>query len=327
VNLITGATGHLGNVLARELVERGERVRALMLPSDSHCPLDHVDVKCIEGDVLDPDSLAAAMTGVDTVYHLAGIISILPGADALMRRVNVEGVRNVATAALEAGVERLVHVSSVHAFQRMPQGTLVDETIPLAAEHAAGTYDQTKAQGTLAILEAVQNGLDAVVACPSAIIGPYDFRGSLLGSTLVQYARRRLHFLVPGAYDFVDVRDVAHGLTLARDRGQSGEIYILSGTYATLQEVKASVQRAANVCSSHLVLPWRIAKGAAAVAQRVYKMANIKPQFTLYALRTLEENAYFSNRKARQALGFEPRPLVETLRDMLTWQQQAPALA
>ena len=326
MNLITGATGHLGNVLARELVARGERVRALMLPNDTHCPLDHVDVECVEGDVLDPGSLGRAMEGVDTVFHLAGIISILPGADTLMRRVNVEGVRNVASEALDAGVQRLVHVSSVHAFQRMPHGTLVDEHIPLAAEHAAGTYDQTKAQGTLAIMESVKKGLNAVVACPSAIIGPYDFRGSLLGSTLVQYARKRLHFLVPGAYDFVDVRDVAHGLTLARDRGNPGEIYILSGTHATLQEVKAAIQRAANVCSGHLVLPWQIAKGAAAIAQRIYKMANIKPQFTLYALRTLEENALFSNRKARQDLGFEPRPLIETLRDMLTWQQQAPAM-
>ena len=321
MNLITGATGHLGNVLARELVSRGERVRALLLPNDIHCPLDGLDVECVEGDVLDPESLENAMEHVDTVYHLAGIISILPGANTVMQRVNVEGVRNVATAALNAGVQRFIHVSSVHAFQRMPEGTIVDETAPLAVENAAGTYDMTKAQGTQAVLESFRQGLNAVIACPSAIIGPYDFRGSLLGSTLFRFAKQRFQFLVPGAYDFVDVRDVAHGLTLARDNGRAGEIYILSGTYATLQEAKATVQRAANVCSGHLVLPWRIATACAGAAQHIYRLAHLKPQFTPYALRTLRENARFSSEKARRELGFQTRPLLETTRDLLTWRQ------
>lgn len=321
INLITGATGHLGNVLARELVSQGDRVRALLLPNDIHCPLDGLDVECVEGDVLDPESLESAMDGVNTVYHLAGIISILPGANTLMQRVNVEGVRNVATAALHAGVQRFVHVSSVHAFQRMPEGTIVDETVPLAVENAAGTYDMTKAQGTLAVLESFGRGLNAVIACPSAIIGPYDFRGSLLGSTLIRFAKQRFQFLIPGAYDFVDVRDVAHGLILARDKGHAGEIYILSGTYATLQEAKAVVQRAANVCSGHLVLPWRVATACAGAAQHIYRLAHIKPQFTPYALRTLHENARFSSEKARRELGFQTRSLLETARDLLTWRQ------
>ena len=115
---------------------------------------------------------SSAILGV--VYHLAGVISILPGDEEKMRRVNVDGVRNVARAALGAGVGRLVHASSVHAFRRLPHGVTVDESVPFAPDSPAGAYDRTKAEGTLAVLDEVEQGLDAVIACPSGIIGPYD---------------------------------------------------------------------------------------------------------------------------------------------------------
>lgn len=320
--LVTGATGHVGNVLVRQLLLAGESVRTMVLPGDDCMALEGLAVERVGGNVLDPPSLDRAMEGVDTVYHLAGIISIVPGAEALMRRVNVEGVRNVAAAAQKAGVRRLVHVSSIHAFQRMPEGTVVNETAPLATANAAGTYDQTKALGTVAVLEACQEGLDAVVACPTAIIGPYDYRGSLLGQALLNFARRKLHILVPGAYDFVDVRDVAHGLQQACLHGRCGEVYILSGTYATLVEAKTLVQETAQVRSHHLMLPWRMAMGFAAMMQHVYRWVRTTPRFTPYSLSTLRENALFSSAKAREELGFEPRPLGETIRDLLTWRRQ-----
>ncbi len=319
--LVTGATGHLGNVLVRNLVAGGARVRALLLPDD-RCPaLQSLDVEPIRGSVLDPDSLDTAMEGVDTVYHLAAIISIIPGAAAMMHRVNVEGVGNVAAAALRSGVDRLVHVGSVHAFERMPQGTVVDETTPLALNSAEGTYDETKAQGVAAILEAGRQGLDAVVVCPSAIIGPYDFRGSLLGKALANFARHRVHLLVPGAYDFVDVRDVAEGLVAAHDRGRTGEIYILSGHHATLAEAKTVVQEAAGLHTQHIVMPWRLAMDFARVMQQVYRLTRTTPQFTLYSLQTLASNALFSSAKAVQELGYHTRSLLETAGDMLAWRR------
>ena len=317
--LVTGATGHVGNVLARRLLADGKRVRALVLPGDQGAALEGLDVEHYRGSVLDPDSLDGAMEGIDTVYHLAGIISIVPGAESLMQRVNVEGVRNVASAALRQGIKRLVHVSSIHAFQRMPEGVVINETTPLAVESAEGTYDQTKAQGTQAILDAVQRGLNAVIACPTAIIGPYDFRGSLLGNALVNFAKRKLHLLVPGAYDFVDVRDIVNGLILAHDRGRLGEIYILSGTYATLAQAREAVQSVAGVHSGQITLPWRLALAFAAGMQHVYRLARTTPQFTPYSLRTLAGNAHFSSDKAQQELGFSARPLTDTLRDMLAW--------
>ena len=104
MNLVTGATGHLGNVLVRELVEKGKRVRALVLPNETTAPIDELEVEKVVGDVLEPESLKAAMDGVENVYHLAGIVSIMPGQDDLMHKVNLEGARNVALAALDSGV-------------------------------------------------------------------------------------------------------------------------------------------------------------------------------------------------------------------------------
>ncbi len=323
MNLVTGATGHVGNVLVRQLLARGERVRAMVLPSDDLTSLAGLDVEVVEGNVLDPESLDRAMKGVDAVYHLAGIISIAPGDEELMWRVNVEGVRNVAAAAMRARVDRVVHVSSVHAFKRMPDGVVVDERIPLALDNPAGTYDHTKALGTLAMLEAAKLGLNVSVVCPTAIIGPYDYRGSLLGTALLGFARRGLHWLVPGAYDFVDVRDIANGLILTKEKGQSGEIYILAGTYATLPQVEGMVQRVAGVRAPRVILPWNLAMAAARVMQHLYRTLRARPQFTPYSLRTLRENARFSGAKAQRELGYQRRPLLQTLRDLITWRRGA----
>jgi dihydroflavonol-4-reductase len=321
MNLVTGATGHVGNVLVRKLASEGAPVRAMVLSRDDCTALHGLHVERVEGNVLDPESLDRAMVGVDTVYHLAGIISIVPGTEALMRRVNVEGVRNVAAAAQRAGVQRMVHVSSIHAFTRLPGGDVVDETTPLALANAAGSYDQTKAEGTLALREAIQQGLDAVIVHPTAIVGPHDYLGSELGKAILGFAHRHLQLLVHGAYDFVDVRDIVNGLVLARDHGRRGEAYILSGTYTTIPHLNALVQQVAGIHSSRLVLPDCIAMVFARLMQHVYTLTATTPQFTPYSLRTLYDNARFSSAKAREELGYRTRPLPDTIRDILAWRR------
>jgi len=131
--LVTGATGHIGNVLVRELVARGEEVRALVLPGESCDSLKGLPIEMVVGNILDPETLDRWMRGVKLVYHLAGVISIVPGKEELMYRVNVEGARNVARAALKAKA-RMVHTASVHALRREPHGVTMDERTPLALE-------------------------------------------------------------------------------------------------------------------------------------------------------------------------------------------------
>lgn len=317
--LVTGASGHVGNVLVRELIARRQKVRALVLPGETCVSLEGLPIERVEGNVLDPASLQRAMQGVEIVYHLAGIISIVPGAEALMRRVNVEGVRNVARAALHAGVRRMVHVSSIHAFKRLPLGRTIDENTPLAPDSPAGAYDRTKAEGTLTLLEVVKEGLDAVIVCPTGVIGPYDFLQSEMGQTILGFARKKPHMLVDGAYDFVDVRDVAHGLILACEKGRRGEIYILSGSRVHLAQIRAIVQEIVGIQSELLILPRGLAKAAAALMNHIYRWTKTTPSFTTYALQTVSDNSCFSCQKARRELGYRPRPLHTTIADTLEW--------
>ncbi|MBN1872636.1 MAG: NAD-dependent epimerase/dehydratase family protein [Anaerolineae bacterium] len=319
--LVTGATGHVGNVLVRKLVERGEHVRAMVLPGDNCISLEGLDVEYVEGNVLYPETLDRAMAGVDTVFHLVGIISIVPGAEVLMRKVNVEGVRNTAQAALRARVQRMVHVSSVHAFRREPHGVTMDERTPFEVEHPAGSYDRTKAEGTLALLDVVKQGLNAVVACPTGIIGPHDYLGSEMGQTIVKFARRKLHLLVKGAYDFVDVRDVANGLLLAAEKGRVGETYILSGTHVQITRLRDLVQELANVRSAKVILPFKLALAFAGLMQHVYRWTHTIPQYTPYSLHTIYDNAIFSCAKAQAELGYRVRSLRETVTDTLVWRK------
>lgn len=323
MNLVTGATGHVGNVLVRRLLARGDRVRALVLPNETLNPIEDLDVEQVQGDVLNPDSLTTAMADVDVVYHVAGIVTILPGAEALMRRVNVEGPRNVAEAALKAGVRRMVHVSSIHALKRGDHQTTIDEARPLALKNAAGVYDQSKAQGTRAVLDAVKQGLDAVVAYPTGVLGPYDYRHSAMGKAVLNFAREQLHMLVRGAFDFVDVRDVADGLILAGERGRRGEGYILSGTHLSIPALKTAVQDAAGVASGHIVMPWWLAMTFARLMQHIYRITHTTPVFTPYSLRTLQDGAQCARTKAERELGYAIHPIHETLHDTLTWWRTA----
>jgi dihydroflavonol-4-reductase len=319
VNFVTGATGHIGNVLVRKLLERGEKVRALILPGENRQPLAGMEIEEVEGDILDLDALRRAMSDVQRVYHLAGVISIMPGKNMIVRRVNVQGTRNVIRAAREAGVERLVYTSSIHALFRAPHGVLIDETIPFDPEHAISAYDQSKAEASLLVQDAACMGLDAVIACPTGVIGPYDFRGSEMGHLILDAMRTRTQFLINGAYDFVDVRDVADGLILAGDKGRSGESYILSGERLSLGGLLDLMQRVTGLRYLRLPVPMDLARFAAIFAPLYYRLAKAKPRLTPYALATVTSNSVISNAKARQELGYAPRSLSESIRDTVQW--------
>jgi dihydroflavonol-4-reductase len=319
--LVTGAAGHIGNVLVRELLSEDRQVRALILPGEDISSLDGLDIDFKEGNVLDPLSLDQAMEGVDIVFHLAGVISIMPGHNEWMRKVNVDGTKNVLHAAKKAGVTRLVFTSSIHAFSRNWKGK-IDESVPFDPDNPAGGYDRTKAAASLAVLDAVKDGLDAVIVCPTGVIGPHDYRGSEMGDLLMDWLQKKLHFLVKGAYDFVDVRDIARGHILACDRGQTGEVYILSGWQIKVLELKKLVQDALGQRIVAVTVPMWMAKIGAKIMPLYYRLTKKTPKFTDYSLETLEGNSNVSCGKAKRELGYNPRDLTTTIKDTIRWLVQ-----
>jgi len=317
--LVTGATGHIGNVLIRKLLEQGEKVRALVWRGEEPTPIKDLDVEQVEGDVLDPASLESAMRGVESVYHLAGIISIMPGRNPLVWKVNVEGTRNVLDAARRAGVRRLVYTSSIHAIARAPHGVTMDESLGFDQNNPYGEYDRSKAAASLEVQKAATAGLDAVIVCPTGVIGPYDFRGSEMGEVIRSASEARTMFYVEGAYDFVDVRDVADGLIAAHAHGRQGESYILSGQKLSVRYVLETVREVTGKAFASFKMPFSLAEFAAKFTPYYYRWTKTKPRFTPYSLEVLQSNSNISHAKAARELGYQSRPAIETIADTVRW--------
>jgi dihydroflavonol-4-reductase len=319
MDVVTGATGHIGNVLVRELLSRGKSVRVLVLEDEDQTPLNGLDVEITKGDVRQLDSLNKAFTGADKVYHLAGMISILPGKKSILNQVNVIGTQNVITACLSTGINRLVYVSSIHAIQEPPHGTCINESFPYNPETVLGDYARSKAEATCAVLKSVDNGLDAVVVCPTGVIGPRDYRVSEMGQLIVNFMNKRLKASVNGAYDFVDVRDVARGIILAGEKGKTGESYILSGEQITVPQLLALLATLTGIKSPSIIIPSWLARLAGQLATPFYRLMKTKPLFTAYSIDVLNSNSLVNSEKARRVLGYYARPIRESITDAVSW--------
>jgi dihydroflavonol-4-reductase len=317
--LVTGATGHLGNVLVRELCSKGEKVRVFILPNENCVSLSGSCTEIVEGNILDESSLNQAMQGVDVVFHLAALVSIIPGQEHLLRKINVEGTKNVIHAATKAGVKRLVYTSSIHALARPDLGVTISEKLPFDTHNPAGAYDRTKAEASIAVLEAVNNGLDAVIVCPTGVIGPHDYRRSEMGELILDWMGRKANLIIEGFFDFVDVRDVALGHILASQQGKRGETYILGGYRVQIQKMCQQVKDLAGIKSPIIKIPHNLALFLTHFTQGYYQLTKTRPKFTRYAIETLVSNSQISIEKARNDLGYTPRPLLSTLRDTVLW--------
>lgn len=322
MNLVTGATGHIGNVLVRTLLARGESVRALLMPGEDPTPIEDLPVERIEADVLDYGAVRKAFERVRVAYHLAGLVSIMPGSHHMLRAVNVLGTRNVVQAAQSSGVEKLVYTSSIHALRRVTNGVTIDEAIPFDPDQAISAYDQSKAQASLEVLQAIEDGLPAVIACPTGVIGPYDYRRSEMGQLILDCMEARPQLYVEGAYDFVDVRDVAEGHILVGEQGGTGETYILCGERISVRGLMDAVAEITGTRFPRIRIPFALASAVSHLAPAYYRLAHARPRFTPYALATIRSNSFFSHEKATRTLGFSPRSVKDSLADSIAWFRQ-----
>jgi dihydroflavonol-4-reductase len=317
ITLVTGASGFVGNNLIRALIARGRTVRALVRKRDAN--LDRLGVEQVIGDTTDPDTLPEAFEDVEVVFHLAALVQVGDVKAEQLFRTNVEGPRNVAAAALAAGVRRMVHCSSCHALYEHPLYAPIDETRALALSDDCLPYSRSKAEGEVQVLEAVAEGLDAVICNPTGIIGPYDERPSHLGELFIMLHERAMPALIDATYDFVDVRDVVEGLLAAEARGRKGERYLLSGHRVNVKQLAGWAEAATGVKSPTLTSPmWLAMLGAPFVAGWA-KLRGQRPIYSPEALEVLRGNSDFDHSKATEELGYEPRPMEETVKGFYEW--------
>ncbi len=319
--VVTGASGHVGANLVRQLLAAGREVRVVTYgDARSLRSLAGLEVERVAGDVLDEASLTEAFRDAGLVYHLAACISIVGARRGLVEAVNVGGTRNVVRACLAAGVRRLVHFSSIHAFCQSPLDAPLDEGRGPSDTTWAPAYDHSKARAEREVLAGVERGLDALILNPTAVLGPFDFQPSRMGRVLWALKRGAMPALVPGGFDWVDARDVATAALVAAERGRRGERYLLSGTYLSVIGLAALVAEVSGTRPPKLVLPHWLAQGVAPLAELWSGVTRAEPLLTrdsLVALRT--GHPLIRHDKASAELGFAPRPLRTTVEDTLRW--------
>ena len=318
--VITGANGHLGGTLVRLLSGQDCEIRGLVLSGEN--VKDAGNVRYFFGDVTQPQTLEPLLEGLDggdtVLIHTAGLVDIGDRPLEELRRVNVEGTKNVIALCREHGVGRMVHVSSVHAIPIREKEAVLSETDAFSPEWVEGNYAKSKAEATQLVLDAAREGLDAVVVHPSGILGPYDLAGNHLVQVVRDYMLGKLPACVRGGYDMVDVRDVAQGCLDAAQRGRRGECYILSNRHYEIKDMLGMVRT--NAGGRRLpVLPLWMARAAAPLLAFGAKLRGRRPLYTAYSLHALGDNDRFSHDKATMELHFRPRDLRLTVRDTVAW--------
>lgn len=319
---VTGASGHIGANLVRTLLVAGHRVTALQRSPGR--ALSGLPVAYVAGDVRDAEAVARGVAGAEVVFHLAAHLSLKGDRDGAVWALNVGGTANVARACLRAGVGRLVHFSSVEALEPDPRDQPLDEARPLVEGAHALAYPASKAAAERAVAEAVRQGLDAVIVCPTAVLGPHDHGPSALGGFLLAIARRRLPALLDAGYDWVDVRDVVAGAMAALERGRRGERYLLSGRWAPLSELARAVASAAMVPAPSFESPLWLARLAVPLAAGFAQLTGAAPRLTSFSLAALRaSHRDVRHDRAARELGYTARPLADTATDTVAWFREA----
>lgn len=328
IYLVTGATGFLGSHVCDELLMRGERVRALVLPGDKTVVYVPSEVEIIKGDLCDMDSLDSFFSvpeGTETVLiHCASMVSTNPDFNQKLMDINVGGTKNMISQCLKhPECRKMVYVSGTGAIPELPKGTLIKEVenyAPVNPETQVGCYSQSKALATQAVLDACrESGLKACVVLPSGIMGPKDFAIGETTGTVIKIMNGEMPQGMDGSFNLCDVRDLAFGCVAAADKGRIGESYILGNQEVTLREVCQILHDTTGCPVPEHYVPIDMAYKMAEQMEAQAKKNGTKPLMTTFSVYNLDRNNSFDYSKAIKELGYSTRPYTETLHDEAEW--------
>jgi dihydroflavonol-4-reductase len=318
--LLTGATGFVGSAVARVLAARGHRLRLLVRPTSDRRNLSGVDAELVLGDLTDAASLARAVGGCRYVFHVAADYRFwVPDPEAMLR-ANVEGTLAVMRAAQAAGVERIVHCSSVAALGMTNDDTPADETTPTNEADFIGTYKRSKFLAERAVMDLVrQEGLPAVVVNPSAPVGPRDIKPTPTGKMIRDAAAGRVPAYIDTGLNMVHVDDVAEGHALALEKGRIGERYVLAGENLLLKDILALVAEVVGRRPPRIEIPEALVWPAAWFMEGLARLTGIPPMMTRDHIRMARHKMFYSSAKAMRELGYTPRPLRTAIEEAVAW--------
>ncbi len=322
---VTGASGHLGVNICTQLLQKGHRVRAIhRLPSKAFA---NTPAEELLGEITDKEFMRQALRGAGAVIHCAAKISIDGDKDGEVRRTNVRGTECVADLCRQLSIPRLVHISSVHAFNLKKATTLCGSDS--LVEDRGFAYDRSKRDGLLGVQRAIANGLNAVILCPVGLLGPEDYKFSLMGGFFVNLYRKKLPALVRGAFHWSDVRDTAAAAIRALDAKTEEDIYLLGGHYATVAELadiaKEFCEKPAKLpkllkLSTPPTLPYEMALLGLPFLRGFAYLTGVPPLYTYESLSVLRHHPQtIDDTPARRDLSYRLRPLRDTVADTYDW--------
>lgn len=320
IYLVTGATGFLGRTVAKKLAEQKKQVVGLRLPGDKAHLLPEIEYQI--GDITKPYTLTKFFEQTEgknaVLIHCAGCVTVA-SKDEEIWKVNVDGTRNIVDLCEKYHVSKMVYVSSVHAIQEKEQGQTISETRQFSASGVKGIYGKSKAEATECVLRAAKRGLNVMVVHPSGMIGPEDYSGGYMTETVRAFLKGHFPCAIEGGYDFVDVRDVADGIIRCIEKGKSGETYILSNEYITIEKMFSIISRISGKKKACGVIPLKMVQWASPLCEKLEKAVRAPLLVTPYSVHTLGSNGNFSHEKAELELGYSVRPIEETLADVIMW--------
>lgn len=323
--LVTGATGFLGSTICRQLIERGDKVRAFVLPNDKAMKHIPKEVEIFEGDLCDINSLEKFFTvpnGMKTiVLHIASIVTVDPTYNQKVIDINVNGTKNIIDLCLShKECQKLVYCSSTGAIPELPKGKIIKEVNKFDETKVLGCYSQSKALATQAVLDAVKNkGLNACVVHPSGILGPEDFAVGETTSVVIQIINGEMPMGIAGSFNLCDVRDLAKGTILASEKGKAGECYILANEEVSFKDFSRMLEKESKCKKMKMFLPLSVANFIASVMEKQAKKKGTKPLMTTFSVYNLARNNAFDSSKAKKELGYTTRSYEETVRDQVAW--------
>ena len=331
--LVTGAAGFLGGTICRQLIERGENVRAFVLPGDPAMKYVPREAEIVEGDLTDMDSLEklfAVEEGTETiVLHIASVVTVNPDYSSKVMEVNVDGTKNIIRLCLShPECKKLVYCSSTGAIPEAAMGKAIKEVRRFDPDEVVGCYSRSKAMASQAVLDAVHDqGLNACIVHPSGIMGPEDYAVGETTGTLIKIIRGEMPAGIDGSFNLCDVRDLAAGTIAAADKGKAGECYILANEPVSFRDFSRMVSDEAGCKKVGMFLPIWAANMMGGMMEKQAKKKGTKPMMTRFSVYNLARNNKFDSTKAIRELGYSTRSYRDTIHDEIQWLKAAGKIA
>ena len=331
--LVTGAAGFLGGTICRQLIERGEDVRAFVLPGDPAIQYVPEEAEIVEGDLTDMDSLKklfAVEEGTETIVpHIASIVTVNPEYSSKVMEVNVDGMKNIIQLCLShPECKKLVYCSSTGAIPEAAMGQTIREVRRFDPDEVVGCYSRSKAMASQAVLDAVhEQGLNACIVHPSGIMGPEDYAIGETTGTLIKIIKGEMPAGIDGSFNLCDVRDLAAGTIAAADKGKAGECYILANEPVSFRDFSRMVSDEAGCKKVGMFLPIWAANMMGGMMEKQAKKKGTKPMMTRFSVYNLARNNKFDSTKAVRELGYSTRSYRDTIHDEIVWLKETGKIA